>query len=1044
MRVRRLVGTICLCLGMLSVRAQRGAIDYDRRWAVVDSLLNVAGLPVSALAEVNRIDALAQNEHNSAQEIKALIYRLTIQQQKNDKDDTGAIRSVERRVVGATQPVRSILESLLARLYWSYLQQNRYKLYNRTAMGGETAGGAAMGGAVTGGAAMDIATWTMGDFYRRIGELYLASVKDEGLLERTGLNEWDPILIKGNSRQLRPTLYDILAHEALAYFGSGEASINQPAAVYTIDDPAAFADAAVFATHVFRGEDTSSPHYQALLLYQRLLRFHLGDARGAPGARDGQPDALIDADIDRLGFVTNYSVDPDKDSLYAGALKRLTDQWGDNPAAAQAWYRRAKQDTDRVRAKAICERVLQEPDSSEGRMNCRLLLEDIVRPVLDFTVEQFNIPQRPFRCLVSWSNLTRIYMRLIRIDSVLQKADQTENEAARADWVNAPVYRSFSQDLPNSGDYLVHSAEMAIGSLPPGSYVLLASTDPSWDIHKGAVLGHNFYVTTVAYLQEGLDYFVVNRESGQPLNDTRVQVWDRHWNNKDRKWQVSKVETCHTDQQGHFRVKKRMGYDPYFFEFQLPGEDLYLGDLYRPFYYGPEDQQGDDKAHFEAENTSVFFFLDRSIYRPGQTVYFKGISITKDYDTRKMKPAAGRKAIVQLFNANREKIDSLELTTDEFGAYHGVFHLPDHGLNGTFEIDDTGGDSFRESFSVEEYKRPHFYVSFDRLKGSYRVGDSIQIKGSAIAYAGNNLDGATVKYRITRLARYPVYRYFDLLRRYPQSEQEIAHGVLKTDADGNFRLWFDALSDRSIPVASDPRFDFRVEADVTDINGETRSAAMTIVAGYTVLDLSIGLAEGAAMLADSLRSVRVDVNNLSGEPVSSVVHLAAYPLQAPGRLIRERLWTAVPDRWVMSESAFLDSFPHDQYREELKKENWPRGVAAWEGVDSTGGHPMALRLGPGWWVIEATTTDTFGHVAKDLRYIELYDNQTGGPMNPEYLWATSAVTRVICEPGVRCGWRRDLRLRISSLYGMCNGPATIPPGSIGLQQPVAGESMSGR
>ena len=117
------------------------------------------------------------------------------------------------------------------------------------------------------------------------------------------------------------------------------------------------------------------------------------------------------------------------------------------------------------------------------------------------------------------------------------------------------------------------------------------------------------------------------------------------------------------------------------------------------------------------------------------------------------------------------------------------------------------------------------------------------------------------------------------------------------------------------------------------------------------------------------------------------MHLAAYPLQAPDRLIRERLWETVPDRWVMSESAFLDSFPHDQYREELNKETWPRGAAAWEGVDSTGGQRLPLRLGPGWWVIEATTTDSFGHEVKDLRYIELYDNQTGGPVNPEYLWA---------------------------------------------------------
>src|ERR1700727_1092052 len=100
MGLRQVFVTMCRCLVRVSLRAQHGAVEYNRRWAVVDSLFHRAGLPESALAEVNRIDAMAQQEHNSAQEIKALIYRLTIQQQKNDLDDTAAIRLIEKRVFG--------------------------------------------------------------------------------------------------------------------------------------------------------------------------------------------------------------------------------------------------------------------------------------------------------------------------------------------------------------------------------------------------------------------------------------------------------------------------------------------------------------------------------------------------------------------------------------------------------------------------------------------------------------------------------------------------------------------------------------------------------------------------------------------------------------------------------------------------------------------------------------------------------------------------------------------------------------------------------
>ncbi len=762
MGLRKLFGTICLFGVVMLVRAQRGATDYDRRWAVVDSLLQRAGLPESALAEVNRIDVLARQENNSAQETKALIYRVSILQDKSVDGDTVAIRSIEQRIDGSTQPARSILESVLARLYWNFLQRNRYRFYHReaTVMVNKK----------------DVATWTVEDFHRRIAELFLASVREERLLEQTGVKEWEPALIKGNSGALRPTLFDVLAHEALAYFSSSEASINEPEDVYMIDDSVAFADVTVFAAHVFSAVDTASPHYKALLLYQRLLRFHLADAR---------PDALIDADVDRLGFAKNYSVLWDKNAKYIEALTRLADRYGDKPVAAQAWYLLAKAyaglargDGGMVRAKAICERVLNEPDSSEGRANCRQLLDNIVRPTLNLEVEKFNEPGKPFRCLVSWSNVRRIYFRIAKIDSLIRNRGTYETDNEWNGWLRqSPVVRSLVQDMPDSGDYLTHSVEIAIGSLPPGAYVLLSSTDPGWDSRQGVLTGQTFYVTSIAYIREGRDYFVVNRETGQPVTDARAQVWRDEWNSDSRKWIRSPQESYHPDQLGHFRLKDRVVNDHFFLEFQRPGEDLYLSDLPFPSPYSwRPGARVNDKTQYENGNTTVYFFLDRSIYRPGQPVYFKGINITRDYDTRQLKPVVARKATIFQKNVNREKIDSVELTTDEFGAYHGSFRLPDHGLNGRYEMDDPVGQTIGKGFSVEEYKRPRFYVSFDRLTGSYRVGDSIRVIGRAKAYAGNNLDGATVKYRITRSARYPRYWHYDLRRILPQNDQEVAHG----------------------------------------------------------------------------------------------------------------------------------------------------------------------------------------------------------------------------------------------------------------------------
>ncbi len=991
---RTLFGTICLCLLMMSVRAQRGAgvgaVDYDRRWAAVDSLMHRAGLPASALAEVDRIDALARQEHNSAQEIKALVFKVAIGAQTAE-NDSGAIRVIERRMEEAGQPTRSILQSVLALQYWAYLQNNRYTLYNRTATVGRPNA--------------DFSNWTVDDFHRHIRELFLASLQDEELLKRSSLKDWQPVLLKGNAPLLRPTLFDLLAHEALNYFKSSETDINQPEEVFEIDESSVFADAPTFVQHDFATADSSSPHYQALVLYQRLLRFHMADQ---------QPDAMIDVDIDRLGFAKNYSVIGDNEDQYLRALTRLTDKWRDKPATAQAWYlqaryysNRAKQSAERpdsagwdgyVRAKTICDQVLSEPDSSEGKTNCQVLLNEITAPSIDLVVEQFNVPGKPFRCLVKWSNVNRVYLRLARIDTLHRKLKWQLQEDAWQEWLRASVYRSFTQELPYTSDHRTHAAEIAIGRLSPGTYVLLSSTDGAWDPKKSFLAGTQLVVTSMAYIREDRDYFLVSRETGQPVTDARAQIWEKLYNDSHEYWQPVFRQTYHTDQQGHFQLRQSSDYEQQFLELQRPGEDVMVSDLSLPHSYGEQwPNVTTDKMIYERGNAVVYFFLDRAVYRPGQTVYFKAITITRDFDTRQLKPMVGRHAMVFLTNANRERVDSLDLVTDEFGAYHGVFHLPDHGLNGKFGINDIFGRPFGEGFSVEEYKRPRFYVSFDPLKGSYRVGDSIRVHGNALAYAGNNLDGATVKYRVTRLARYPRFSFFGGPK-IAQNGQEIAHGVVKTDAIGRFSVVFSARPDRSIPVSMDPRFDYRISADVMDINGETRSGSAFVTAGYTVLDITIGLQQNGTMLADRLRSIRVEVKNLSGEAVATAVRVAAYPLAAPDRLIRDRLWETVPDRWVMTEQTFLDSFPQDPYREELNKEKWVRGAMAWEVVDSSGGRPLALHLKAGWWVLEATATDSLGQPVKDIRYVQLYDNGTGGPVNPEYVWSGGSETNY-AEPG---------------------------------------------
>jgi hypothetical protein len=130
---------------------------------------------------------------------------------------------------------------------------------------------------------------------------------------------------------------------------------------------------------------------------------------------------------------------------------------------------------------------------------------------------------------------------------------------------------------------------------------------------------------------------------------------------------------------------------------------------------------------------------------------------------------------------NDQKIDSLVLTSNDFGSIQGNFRLPSNLLNGEFRLrDEKTKDEM--AFSVEEYKRPTFYIAYDTVKGSWKAGDSIRIKGSTLAYSGNTIDGAKMSWRILRESYFP---YPWLFKFYPSvSEEEIAHGVCERHRDG--------------------------------------------------------------------------------------------------------------------------------------------------------------------------------------------------------------------------------------------------------------------
>ena len=992
-----LPATIFILISFFSfstLNAQKPMDDYTTQWKKVDELQK-KGSTKSALAEVEKIYSTAKKNNNDPQIIKSLLYKITLKRNIEEDASVKSIDSLEYEIATAKEPAKYILQSITAQMYWNYFQQNRYKLYQRTN--------------TINFDKKDIATWTADDLHKKTGELYIASLKGEKLLQQTQLEPFDAIILKGNARYLRPTLFDLLSHRALDYFKNNERDITRPAYAFEIKDSAAFAPANEFVHEKFNTKDSASLHQKALIIFKKLLSFH---------EKDSKPDALIDADIERLNFANQYSIIENKDELYINALKHISEAYNTNPASAQASFLvaqaiynkaiEANRDKDASttyivkKAKEILDELIKKYPDSEGGINAQNLLNQILHPSINLTTEKINVPAQPFRTLVTYQNFNTVYFRIITLTPELKKylIINNNNDGAFKKLTSQKNIKNWKQDLPQVNDYLSHSVEVKIDALPIGEYALLGSADKNFSLDKNPLAAQYFYVSDISFINSRQQYFVLNRTTGQPLAGAKVQTWNRQYDYSSRDYTLIKKELSTTDKNGYFKlpeIKKDNESENVRLEIAYKNDRLFLDDnqyIYYNNYNNYVEQKYNDQKEFDKDKAKVFLFTDRSIYRPGQIVYFKGIGVTKDFKTKKTILLQSKDSLTILFSdANRQKIDSVKVFLNEFGSFNGKFKIPENKLNGEFDIDVEDYNNSSVLFSIEEYKRPKFYTEFEKVKGSYRVNDTVEITGFAKAYSGNNIDGAKVKYRVTRVARF-LYPWMFWRKGFPQTKPlEITNGEIKTDADGKFKIKFAAIPDLSLDQKTDPVFDYKVEADVTDINGETRSGDITVPVGYKALNLQINLPQGDIVNIDSLKNIAISSKNLSGEVEPVKVEVKIYKLQPPERLIRQRLWEQ-PDKFILIKNEFIQYFPHDEYTDESKKESWPKSELVFEKTDSASNNstfnilPIAIgtTLNQGWYVVEATAKDKYGQDVKDVKYFQVYDKKTDSLPAPAYIW----------------------------------------------------------
>ncbi|WP_298740888.1 alpha-2-macroglobulin family protein [uncultured Chitinophaga sp.] len=971
MRLLTVLAALLFTVSYTSVMAQ---YNYTNEWKKVSDL-DAKGLPRSAMEAVDAIYRQARKDKQESQQLKALIFRMKYSEQLTDNGRAASLTEIDKEIQSSRGAHRAILLSMKGELLQQYLRRNRYQLYNRTTLEGDTT--------------TDLNTWGIDRLHSEISAAYSASLKDVPALQQTSLAPYDDIIEKGNARTLRPTLFDLLAHRALDYFKSGESGLSQPANLFELEDAQAFAPAAAFAAHLFTTTDSSSLQYKALLLLQELLRFHAKGGR-AP---------LLDADLERIRYVYQVAVMENKEELYAKALEQMQQAYSQEQEVTQVMYQLAQhyyqldqqQDTAAkgyaAQALALCKKAIEHAPGSYGAIHCRQLLQGITAASIGLQTELVNLPDKPFRTLVSYRNLDKIYLRIMRVDEAfrqeLRKAQQDYRDTTNKYWrliLYRQALKQWEQTLPNPGDYREHSVEIKTDALPLGQYMIVASNMPHMSLKNSMLAVQFIHVSQISYINRVNDYVVLHRETGQPLQNVQLRIWETLRSNRTGMETTQQlISTATSDNNGRLSTAKAISnqYRNVRLEW-ISGKDTLFPDNFKYLYRNNEVEGR------EPELPQSFLFTDRAIYRPGQTVYFKGIVVKKNNGSRESAVLPNYSTTVKLMDANGEQIDTIGVTTNDYGSYNGRFKLPEGRLNGSFTLADTRAPGVTD-FSVEEYKRPKFYVEFDTVKGSYSIGDTVTIHGKALAYAGNNIDGASVKYRVVREARYPYFWMFSFRPAPSVAGREITHGELQTAADGSFTIRFAAVPDKTVKPELKPIFTYRIYADVTDLNGETRSGQEKVAAAYQLLEVKVDLP--IQVTAKGFDKLKITTTNLNGTFEPAEVNVQLVPLQHPGRLIRPRYWKA-PDQFVLSEKEYLNYFPLDVYKQEDQPANWQRGTAVYEAKFTTTANGAvnwtSKNNPPGWYELVVSAKDRLGNTVIQKKVFNRIDEDEKSLPFPTY------------------------------------------------------------
>ncbi len=877
--MKYLVITFSIIMSLIPINTDLKDFDYDKAWAAVDEDVRYRNNK-SALEKTKQILAEAEKEKNEPQIAKCLVYMGRLIPQ-TDEDGIGqVIQLYEQKIQSFQAPLKHIMASYLADIYKFYFNINRWKIADRSILADTDQ--------------PDFRTWDSQQFLRKIEYWYLYSIQDKSAVD-VPVDVYKPIMqgLDENGIVYRPTVYEVLVDRVFSFIYNYKDYIVANGEGFEVDEAWYFDDSEIFINKKINDKDTSVTPYKVLSLYQQVLK----------ASANAGKHVKAEFDARRLGYVHQQSTLENKDALYIKALEALADKYQDIDYAAEIINTLAMQilndnslKAPKVEAIKILETAIKKYPESFGARLCMQNVHQIKKPEILLAAESIYPADKAMLFAFDHKNIQEVNIRIYKFPDNFKGSNNRMSHEDYSEYFNQNKPESSSSlKLNMSATYDSQKTEWSHTGLKVGTYAMVVASKGDDPVSQFVVFDvSNLAYTT--YLKGTTRTFVVtDRVSGAPVNGASLELYQEKYDNKARKYELIPIGTYKTNKDG---IVKYAGSQNTSFKVRIKKDKDVLD--HERYYYNFKDYDPEPYKYAE-------FYTDRAIYRPGQTVYYKAILLQQD--SKSVPSLIKNKTIsIQFSDANQQVISRIDQKSNAFGSVNGSFVIPEGRMTGGYSIQVGNNEGITGSkwFRVEEYKRPTFEVKAEAPKEATQLNKEVTVTGNAVSLAGVAIDNAQVTYKVTRMTTYPFWRcwwYF------PNTNETfiLKQGDLTTDNEGNFNISFMALPDLKAKKSDNPRFTYRIEGDVTDIQGETRSFSTYLTAGYTAFQLIAEMPQQQDVR--DLKMMKIKAMGSSGQELNVNGSFEIHKLKEPSTVKIHKYWQGTPDQPIRS-SDYNKLFPH--------------------------------------------------------------------------------------------------------------------------------------